>query len=195
MACATRTFVIRISSFRFRHARVLFGCSAATLVIHYSRVTIERGAAEMSTKTSVAGSELFIVDNSDDDWKALRYLHDWCQLSERIDVATGYFEVGALLVLKDEWQKVDHIRNVPPFSRDNCGGNAVNNLNTKAYGIIKQTRVSFRTEKLKMGDSLGHSGTGTCCAAENGARNGCAVLRAGERNRRGRRAICRRRRG
>jgi hypothetical protein len=35
------------------------------------------------------------VDNSDHDWKAMRYLHDWCQISERIDIATGYFEIGA----------------------------------------------------------------------------------------------------
>ena len=64
----------------------------------------------MPTKTSPTGSELFIVDNSDDDWKVVRYLHDWCQLSKRIDVATGYFEIGALLALKGEWQKVDEIR-------------------------------------------------------------------------------------
>lgn len=57
-----------------------------------------------------SGSELFIVDNSADDWKALRYLNDWCQLSRSIDIATGYFEIGALLALGDEWQKVDHIR-------------------------------------------------------------------------------------
>ena len=57
-----------------------------------------------------AGSELFIVDNSADDWKALRYLNDWCQLSKSIDIATGYFEIGALLALGDEWQKVDNIR-------------------------------------------------------------------------------------
>ena len=56
------------------------------------------------------GSELFIVDNSDKDWKVLNYLHDWCQLSERMDIATGYFEIGSLLGLKDEWQKVDQIR-------------------------------------------------------------------------------------
>jgi hypothetical protein len=53
---------------------------------------------------------LFIVDNSADDWKALRYLHDWCQISKSIDIATGYFEIGALLALGDEWQKVDKIR-------------------------------------------------------------------------------------
>ena len=56
------------------------------------------------------GSDMFIVDNSDKDWKVLRYLHDWCQLSETIDIATGYFEIGSLLALKDEWQKVDKIR-------------------------------------------------------------------------------------
>ena len=43
------------------------------------------------------GSELFIVDNSDQDWKVLRYLRDWCQLSGQIDIATGYFEIGGLL--------------------------------------------------------------------------------------------------
>src|ERR1039458_2296954 len=64
----------------------------------------------MPRKTSSTGSELFIVDNSDTDWKVLRYLHDWCQLSKAIDIATGYFEIGSLLALKDEWQKVDHIR-------------------------------------------------------------------------------------
>src|SRR2546428_14075094 len=64
----------------------------------------------MPKRTSVTGSELFIVDNSDEDWKVLRYLHDWCQISKAIDCATGYFEIGSLLALKDEWQKVDRIR-------------------------------------------------------------------------------------
>jgi hypothetical protein len=65
----------------------------------------------MPKRTSrTTGSELFIVDNSDDEWKVLRYLHDWCQLSRGIDVATCYFEIGSLLALKDEWQKVDQIR-------------------------------------------------------------------------------------
>src|SRR5260370_333638 len=64
----------------------------------------------MPNRTSKSGSELFIVDNSDEDWKVLRYLHDWCQISKSIDIATGYFEISALLGLKDEWQKVDQIR-------------------------------------------------------------------------------------
>src|ERR1700726_3875541 len=64
----------------------------------------------MPQRSSVTGSELFIVDNSDDDWKVLRYLHDWCQISKSIDIATGYFEIGSLLALDGEWQKVDRIR-------------------------------------------------------------------------------------
>ena len=57
-----------------------------------------------------SGTELLIVDNSDQDWKVRTYLHDWCQLSEALDIATGYFEIGALLALDGEWQKLDHIR-------------------------------------------------------------------------------------
>ena len=64
----------------------------------------------MPNRTSLTGSELFIVDNSHTDWKVLKYLHDWCQISKAIDIATGYFEIGSLLALRDEWQKVDKIR-------------------------------------------------------------------------------------
>ena len=38
----------------------------------------------MPKRTSKTGSELFIVDNSEDEWKVVRYLHDWCQLSKAI---------------------------------------------------------------------------------------------------------------
>ena len=64
----------------------------------------------MPIKASQVGSELFIVDNSDEDWKVRKYLHDWCQISQAIDIATGYFEIGSLLALGDEWKKVDKIR-------------------------------------------------------------------------------------
>jgi superfamily II DNA or RNA helicase len=64
----------------------------------------------MPTRSSKTGSELFIVDNSDTDWKVLRYLRDWCQLSSALDAAAGYFEIGALLGLQGEWQKVERIR-------------------------------------------------------------------------------------
>ena len=57
-----------------------------------------------------SGGELFIVDNSDSEWKVQRYLRDWCDLARAIDIATGYFEIGSLLSLDGEWQKLDHIR-------------------------------------------------------------------------------------
>lgn len=55
-------------------------------------------------------TELFIVDNTDEHWKALEYVSQWCDLSETIDIATGFFEIGALLALEGHWQKVDKIR-------------------------------------------------------------------------------------
>lgn len=57
-----------------------------------------------------SGSELFIVDNSDSDWKVHRYLKEWCHLSKAIDIATGFFEVGGLLTLDNSWQTVPEIR-------------------------------------------------------------------------------------
>jgi superfamily II DNA or RNA helicase len=64
----------------------------------------------MASAQLKTGSELFIVDNSDEDWKVLRYLQDWCELSESIDIATGCFEIGSLIALDGKWQKVDSFR-------------------------------------------------------------------------------------
>ena len=65
----------------------------------------------MPKRTSArSGSELFIVDNSDDEWQALRYIRDWCQISSGIDVASAYFEIGSLLALEGEWQRLDGMR-------------------------------------------------------------------------------------
>ena len=60
--------------------------------------------------TSKTGNDLFIVDNSDDEWKVLNYLAEWSEISSRFDIATGYFEIGSLLALDGKWQKLDHIR-------------------------------------------------------------------------------------
>src|SRR5512135_2759040 len=56
------------------------------------------------------GADLFIVDNSDADWKVKNYLHDWTELAHTFDIATGYFEIGALLALDGQWQKLDKLR-------------------------------------------------------------------------------------
>jgi hypothetical protein len=54
---------------------------------------------------SRTGGELFIVDNSDDEWKALHKLRDWCGYARSIDIATGNFEIGSLLALEGQWQR------------------------------------------------------------------------------------------
>ena len=43
-----------------------------------------------------SASDLFIVDNSDTDWKVKSYRSEWCELSKSIDIATGYFEKSSV---------------------------------------------------------------------------------------------------
>ena len=64
----------------------------------------------MTDKPKKSGGDLFIVDNSDDHWKVQRYLHDWCDIARAFDIATGYFEIGALLALDGQWQKLEKVR-------------------------------------------------------------------------------------
>ena len=53
---------------------------------------------------------LFIVDNSDEEWKVADYLREWAGISSQFDIATGYFEIGALLALDGKWQGLEKIR-------------------------------------------------------------------------------------
>ncbi len=56
------------------------------------------------------GRELFIVDNSVSGWTGLRYLEEWSGIAKSFDIATGYFEIGALLALDGKWQPLEKIR-------------------------------------------------------------------------------------
>jgi SNF2 family DNA or RNA helicase len=56
------------------------------------------------------GADILIVDNSDSNWKVLNYLREWTEISKQFDIATGYFEIGSLLALENDWQKLDKIR-------------------------------------------------------------------------------------
>ena len=64
----------------------------------------------MKKVVSERGADLFIVDNSDSDWKVKNYLHDWADLSTKFDIATGNFEIGSLLALDGKWQTLEKIR-------------------------------------------------------------------------------------
>ncbi len=69
----------------------------------------DQGDITMAKKSS-SGGDLFIVDNSDQDWKVTDYLHEWSEIASRFDIATGYFEIGALLALDGQWQKLESLR-------------------------------------------------------------------------------------
>src|SRR5688572_6420270 len=56
------------------------------------------------------GRELFIVDNSVSGWTGLRYLEEWSGIAKAFDIATGYFEIGALLALQGKWESLEKIR-------------------------------------------------------------------------------------
>ncbi len=56
------------------------------------------------------GRDLFIVDNSVSGWTGLRYLEEWASIARSFDIATGYFDIGALLALDGKWQGLEKIR-------------------------------------------------------------------------------------
>jgi len=62
------------------------------------------------TKANADGGGLFVVDNSDKEWKVLRYLQDWADIANRFDIATGMFEIGGLLGLDGKWQQLEKVR-------------------------------------------------------------------------------------
>jgi hypothetical protein len=93
---------------------------AISLVLRqYSDVHTEPQELPLSTKAKEdgqkpagprRGGDLFIVDNSDTDWKVREYLREWSDISEKFDIATGNLEIGGLLSLNGEWQKLKKIR-------------------------------------------------------------------------------------
>lgn len=58
----------------------------------------------------MAYNNLYIVDNSTEKQSVYHYLSEWCSISKQMDIATGYWEIGGLLALDSEWQKLDKIR-------------------------------------------------------------------------------------
>ena len=46
---------------------------------------------------AVRHSELFIVNNSDENRKVPRWLHHGCQISKKMDIYTGYLDISTTL--------------------------------------------------------------------------------------------------
>ena len=97
---------------------------------------------EITTKAErKSGADLFIVDNSDADWKVQQYLHEWADIATSFDIATGYFEIGALLSLDGQWQKLDKLRILM--------GDEVSKRTKQALLAGIQTAKKFSTIALK----------------------------------------------
>jgi superfamily II DNA or RNA helicase len=75
--------------------------------------SVDAGAKKAATSGSTgsrAGGDALIVDNSDSEWKVRDYLREWTEIAHTFDIATGFFEIGGLLMLDGAWQKLDKIR-------------------------------------------------------------------------------------
>uniref|UniRef100_UPI0025FF872F phospholipase D-like domain-containing protein n=1 Tax=uncultured Ruminococcus sp. TaxID=165186 RepID=UPI0025FF872F len=86
----------------------------------------------------MAHDTLYIVDNSSEKASVKNYLSEWCSISKQMDIATGYFEIGGLLTLGEDWQKLDKIRIIL--------GNEVTKRTKDIIEEVAQTMIErFRT--------------------------------------------------
>ena len=90
---------------------------------------------------------LYIVDNSGLKSTVRQYLTEWCDISKQMDIATGYLEIGGLLTLDTNWQKLDKIRiilgnEVAPRTASILG-------NSAAEGFLSQMQASLDAEQSK----------------------------------------------
>ena len=68
------------------------------------------------------------------------------RISKAIDIATGYFEIGSLLALEDEWQKVDKIR---ILMGDEVSQRTKNAFVAGLDKVVKRLDDSLESEKEK----------------------------------------------
>ncbi len=93
----------------------------------------------------MTASEQFIVDNTAEDWKALQYVREWCDISSAIDIATGHFEIGAFLALDGAWQKVDKIRLLIGGETSRATADAIAAALDTSIAVERQTGDTFLT--------------------------------------------------
>lgn len=102
----------------------------------------------------MATPEQFIVDNTADDWKALHYVREWCDISSAIDIATGHFEIGAFLALDGAWQKVDKIRLLIGGETSRTTADAIAAALDTSIVVERQTGDAFLTGVEAVVDSI-----------------------------------------
>ena len=98
-------------------------------------------------------NNLYVVDNASQQSTVKKYLTEWCDMSKQMDIATGYLEIGGLLTLDTNWQKLDKIRiilgnEVTPRTASVLGNAAV-------QGFLSQMQESLDAEQSKNDFLLG----------------------------------------
>jgi hypothetical protein len=126
--------------------RFALGPSRRSVPAIESRLNRSFRLTDTMSESPKSPGELFIVDNSDTDWKVRSYLSEWCDIARAIDIATGYFEIGAFLCLQGSWQKLESIRLLM--------GDEVSLRTKRAFEaglrqIEEQLEHSIEAEKLK----------------------------------------------
>jgi superfamily II DNA or RNA helicase len=94
----------------------------------------------------MANSDLYIVDNSITEMTVSKYLNEWCDISSQMDIATGYFEIGGLLDMDGNWQKLDKIR---VLFGDEMTRRTKDVITTALQSIFTKLDESIETEKEK----------------------------------------------
>lgn len=102
----------------------------------------------------MATPEQFIVDNTAEDWKALQYVREWCDISSAIDIATGHFDIGAFLALDGAWQKVDKIRLLIGGETSRTTADAIVAALDTSIKVERQTGDAFLTGVDAVVDSI-----------------------------------------
>lgn len=121
------------------------------------------------------GKDLFIVDNSVSGWTGLRYLEEWTDIAKSLDVATGYFEVGALLALAGKWNKLEKIRIL-------MGDETTFRTRKLIYDAVKEKVIAVVDENLEKSKSENPflDGVGEIVAALKSGQIECRVYDAGK---------------
>ena len=98
-------------------------------------------------------SNLYIVDNADETRNVKRYLTEWCPISKQLDVATGYLEIGGLLALDTQWQKLEKIRII--LGNEVTSRTAAVLGNAVAQGFLSRIQASLNAEQANNDFLLG----------------------------------------
>ena len=91
-------------------------------------------------------NDLYIVDNGSTDMSVKKYLSEWCDISSQIDIATGYFEIGGLLEIDGNWQKLDKIR---ILFGDELTRRTRDTIERAVIAVFEKLNNSIETEKEK----------------------------------------------